>query len=173
MVDYKNLRSAEQIAAEAPALTLTTLEKWRFHRERLGLTPVFVEIDANVYWDVRAFNAWLYDGKPVCGDYRDLRTVRDVLKRSALLESKLRHWLKYRQANGLNDAVIVKTLGRQGKLYIDAPAFNRWLTAQNGNAQYVSEGAAREAVDTALSAHAHHGRDLSPADGGTPNAKRP
>ena len=102
MVDYKFLRSAEQIAAEAPALTLTTLEKWRFHRERLGLTKVFVEIDANIYWDTRALNEWLYEGKPTTGDYRDLRTLGDILERSSLLESKLRHWLKYRKANGLD-----------------------------------------------------------------------
>lgn len=136
MVDYKYLRSVEQIAAEAPALTLTMLEKWRFHRERMGMTRVFVELDTNVYWDVRAFNEWLYEGKPVIGDYRNLRTLNDILERSSLLESKLRHWLKYRDINGLSDAIVVKTLGSHGKLYIDKTLFNAWLTAQNQNSEY-------------------------------------
>ncbi|WP_176245088.1 hypothetical protein [Oceanibacterium hippocampi] len=38
---------------------------------------------------------------------------------------------KYRQVTGLDQAVIIKTLGRHGKFYVDRPLFNAWLTGQN------------------------------------------
>ena len=133
MVDYQNLCSVQQIAEQAPALSQGTLEKWRFHRERIGAESVFVEIDANVYWDTARLNEWLYQGKPVVGDFRELRTLQQIVETCYLPESKLRHWLKHRKTNGLGDAVIVKTIGKHGKLYIDRRLFNIWLTMQNGD----------------------------------------
>ncbi len=136
MIDYKNLRSVEQIAQETQAISQGTLEKWRFHRDRMGMASVFVEIDTNVYWDVSRLNEWLYEGKPITGDYRDLRTLRQIIEGCHIRESKLRHWLKYRAVNGLEDAVVVKTLGKHGKLYIDERMFNVWLMMVNANGEY-------------------------------------
>lgn len=133
MVDYRNLRSVQQIAEEAPALSQGTLEKWRFYRQHLNIEAVFVKIDANVYWDTAKLNVWLYEGKPTTGDFRDLRTLQQIIATCALPESKLRHWLKYRKTNGLDAAVITKTIGRHGKLYIDYRLLNAWLAMQNRN----------------------------------------
>lgn len=135
-IDYRHLKSVAQISAEAPALTRSVLNRWMFQRQINGLEIAVIEIDGNCYIDELAFAVWLYQGKGFVGDYRQLRTVRQLLAESALLESKLRHWLKYRQVNGLQDGVIVKTLGQYGKLFIDVGFFNDWLMRQNLNPSY-------------------------------------
>lgn len=135
-VDFRNLRSVRQIAEEAPAISEATLERWMFHRHRNGLARAVVEIDANTYIDLPAFNAWLYEGKPHVGDFRHLMRLNQLLARCALPESKLRHWLKDRAANGLDQAVIVKKHREQGMLLIDRDLFNRWLTQRNRNNHY-------------------------------------
>ncbi|MEQ9640394.1 MAG: hypothetical protein RIM84_10270 [Alphaproteobacteria bacterium] len=132
-VDFRNLRSIRQIADQCPALSDATVQRWMFHRHRNGLVRAVVEIDANTYVDISAFNEWLYEGKSHVGDFRRLMRLSQVVARCSLPESKLRHWLKYRAVNGLCEAVIVKKHRAQGMLLIDIELFNLWLTKQNQN----------------------------------------
>lgn len=141
LVDFRNLRTVRQIAAECEALTVATLQRWMFHRLTNGLVQAVVEIDANTYVDVLAFNAWLYDGKPYIGDFRNLMRVQQILSCCRIKESKLRHWLKYREANGLNEAVIVKKHREKGMLFIDYRKFNAWLSRMNTNNHFSEERA--------------------------------
>lgn len=133
LVDFRNLRSVRQIAEEGPAFSDTTIQRWMFHRHRNGLIRAVVEIDANTYIDVRAFNDWLYEENTYTGDFRHLLRVQQVVEQCALPESKLRHWLKYRSANGLSEAVIVKKHREHGAIFIDFSLLNRWLGSQNQN----------------------------------------
>ena len=132
-IDYRNLRTVEQIVARAAALTPGGMRYWIFFAERNRLSKVLVKIDSNVYLDVPAFNAWLSEGKPYICDYKNLRTVQQILAKSTLKESKLRHWLKHAKENGLEIAIIRKN---PRKLLIDTPMFNTWLAIQNVNDKY-------------------------------------
>ena len=132
-IDYRYLLALEDVVEHAPAFTLGGLRYWVFRARRNGLNAALVRIDRNVFVDVNAFNRWLYDGMEEPGDYRNLRTVRQILDRSHLKESKLRYWLANAKANGLDAAVIRKN---RMKLLIDVERFNAWLADQNSNSDY-------------------------------------
>lgn len=63
MVDHKNLRSVQQLAASSPALSVGQLRWWIFHAEQNGIGVALVRIGGRVYIDVEAFNHWLESGR--------------------------------------------------------------------------------------------------------------
>lgn len=44
MVDYRDLATVKQVAAEAPFITEATLRWWIFHAETNGLKPALLKI---------------------------------------------------------------------------------------------------------------------------------
>lgn len=59
MVDYRDLATVKQVAAEAPFITEATLRWWIFHAETNGLKPALLKIGGRVYIDRAEFNKWL------------------------------------------------------------------------------------------------------------------
>jgi len=60
-MDYKNLRTVQQIADEAPFATVGQLRWWIFHARTNGFASAVVKVGGRVYIDVVAFNKWLAD----------------------------------------------------------------------------------------------------------------
>lgn len=48
MVDYRDLATVKQVAAEAPFITEATLRWWIFHAETNGLKPALLKIGGRV-----------------------------------------------------------------------------------------------------------------------------
>tara|TARA_R110000787_G_scaffold75714_4_gene167436 strand:+ start:2551 stop:3003 length:453 start_codon:yes stop_codon:yes gene_type:complete len=132
-IDYRNLRTVEQIVEYGPAFTIAGLRYWIFWGRRNGLDKALVKIDTNIFIDIHAFNGWLSEGKDERCDFRDLRTLKQVLQTCGIKESKLRYWLQNAPFNGLEDAVIRKN---PKKLLIDVSRFNLWLANRNRNKSY-------------------------------------
>ena len=59
MVEYQNLRTVKQLAAEAAFITEGKLRWWIFHAHENGFDTVIVKIEGRVYLDLIAFNLWL------------------------------------------------------------------------------------------------------------------
>lgn len=59
LFDYKNLRTVQQIAAEAPFVTVGQLRWWIFHARTNGFASAVVKVGGRVYIDLVAFNNWL------------------------------------------------------------------------------------------------------------------
>ncbi|MEW5424088.1 DNA-binding protein [Amorphus sp. 3PC139-8] len=59
MIDYKELRTVKQLAAEAPFVTESKLRWWIFHAETNGIAPALIKIGGRVYIDRAEFNKWL------------------------------------------------------------------------------------------------------------------
>ena len=59
MVDYTDLRTVKQLAAEAPFVTENKLRWWIFHSETNGLNTALIKIGGRVYIDRTRFNQWL------------------------------------------------------------------------------------------------------------------
>ncbi|MET4103984.1 hypothetical protein ABIE58_003432 [Roseovarius sp. MBR-78] len=59
MIDYKELRTVKQLAAEAPFVTESKLRWWIFHAETNGMAPALIKIGGRVYIDRSEFNKWL------------------------------------------------------------------------------------------------------------------
>ena len=59
MIDYKELRTVKQLAAEAPFVTESKLRWWIFHAETNGMAPALIKIGGRVYIDRAEFNKWL------------------------------------------------------------------------------------------------------------------
>ncbi len=134
-IDYRYLQIVDQIIERAPALTRGGMRYWIFRARKNGLEKALVKIDRNVFIDTRAFNKWLAEGKATPCDYRNLRTIKQILQTSHFKESKLRYWLQHAHENGLEEAIIRKN---PKKLLIDIVAFNDWLFQQNTNAHYTT-----------------------------------
>lgn len=58
-MDYKELRTVKQLAAEAPFVSEAKLRWWIFHRETNGFKAAVIKIGGSVYIDRQAFNRWL------------------------------------------------------------------------------------------------------------------
>ena len=58
MIDYKELRTVKQLAAEAPFVTESKLRWWIFHAETNGMAPALIKIGGRVYIDRAEFNKW-------------------------------------------------------------------------------------------------------------------
>jgi len=59
LLDYRELRTVKQLAAEAPFVTEGKLRWWIFHAETNGMSQALVKIGGRVYIDRPAFNKWL------------------------------------------------------------------------------------------------------------------
>lgn len=59
MVDYTDLRTVKQFAAEVPFATESKLRWWIFHAETNGLNIALIKIGGRVYIDINQFNVWL------------------------------------------------------------------------------------------------------------------
>ena len=59
MIDYTELRTVKQLAAEAPFVTEAKLRWWIFHAETNGMAAALIKIGGRVYIDRAAFNTWL------------------------------------------------------------------------------------------------------------------
>ena len=59
MVDYRDLVTVRQVAAEAPFITEAKLRWWIFHAETNGLKAALIKIGGRVYIDRAEFNKWL------------------------------------------------------------------------------------------------------------------
>ncbi|MQX38471.1 helix-turn-helix domain-containing protein [Roseospira navarrensis] len=59
MIDYKELRTVKQLAAEAPFVTESKLRWWIFHAETNGMASALIKIGGRVYIDRAEFNKWL------------------------------------------------------------------------------------------------------------------
>lgn len=58
-LDYTDLRTVKQIAADAQFVTAAKLRWWIFHADRNGLKPALIKIGGRVYIDRTEFNKWL------------------------------------------------------------------------------------------------------------------
>ena len=131
--DFKNLISADDIAEEAPAFKPGTLRHWLFHRKTNMLCTAVIKVGDAVMIDIDRFNVWLSIDKDEVSDFRDLRTKEQILESSRIKPGRLEEWLRHRQWNGLEEAVIKKG---EKRLYIDVRKFNRWLFERNSNPDY-------------------------------------
>ncbi|MAM93314.1 MULTISPECIES: helix-turn-helix domain-containing protein [Alphaproteobacteria] len=59
MVNYEELRTVKQLAAEAPFVTEAKLRWWIFHADTNGLKAALIKIGGRVYIDRAEFNKWL------------------------------------------------------------------------------------------------------------------
>jgi hypothetical protein len=59
LIDYKELRTVKQLAAEAPFVTESKLRWWIFHAETNGMAPALIKIGGRVYIDRAELNKWL------------------------------------------------------------------------------------------------------------------
>lgn len=59
MVDYRDLATVKQVAADSPVITEHTLRWWIFHAETNGLKSALLKIGGRVYIDRAEFNKWL------------------------------------------------------------------------------------------------------------------
>tara|TARA_B100000965_G_scaffold215949_2_gene180630 strand:- start:35550 stop:35762 length:213 start_codon:yes stop_codon:yes gene_type:complete len=59
LVDYKELRTVKQLAAEATFVTEAKLRWWIFHADTNGLKTALIKIGGRVYIDRFEFNRWL------------------------------------------------------------------------------------------------------------------
>lgn len=60
MVDFKNLRTIKQLAAEAaPIFTEGKLRWWVYNADKNGLKVAIVRVGGRIYLDREAFNLWL------------------------------------------------------------------------------------------------------------------
>lgn len=59
MVDYQELRTVKQLAAEATFVTESKLRWWIFHADKCGIASALVKIGGRVYIDRSEFNVWL------------------------------------------------------------------------------------------------------------------
>lgn len=64
--DFRDLRTAKQIAAANPALSCSTLKWWIYGGEANGLQAAIIRIGRKVLIHEPTFNAWLRDrlGRP-------------------------------------------------------------------------------------------------------------
>ena len=58
-MDYKELRTVKQLAAEATFVTEAKLRWWIFHADTNGLKTALIKIGGRVYIDRLEFNRWL------------------------------------------------------------------------------------------------------------------
>lgn len=58
-LDYQNLRTVRQLAAEAPFISEGKLRWWIFHAESNGLKSALIKVGGRIYIDRTAFNDWL------------------------------------------------------------------------------------------------------------------
>jgi hypothetical protein len=58
MVDYRDLATVRQVAAEAPFITEAKLRWWVFHSDTNGLKAALIKIGGRVYIDRAEFNRW-------------------------------------------------------------------------------------------------------------------
>jgi len=66
MVDFKNLRTIKQLAAEAaPIFTEGKLRWWVYNADKNGLIVAIVRVGGRIYLDKEAFNSWLESLKVV------------------------------------------------------------------------------------------------------------
>lgn len=59
MIDFRELRTVRQLAAEAPFLTEGKLRWWIFHADKNGMGEAIIKVDGRVYIDRPKFNEWL------------------------------------------------------------------------------------------------------------------
>lgn len=59
MVDYRNLRTVKQIAAQNPAITEDKLRWWIFNADSNGIDQAIVKVSGRLFIDVEALNRWL------------------------------------------------------------------------------------------------------------------
>lgn len=59
LVDYQQLRTVRQLAAEAPFVTESKLRWWIFHSDKNGLDQALIKVGGRVYIDRAEFNRWL------------------------------------------------------------------------------------------------------------------